>query len=323
MRSNSLTAGARALGVLAVALAGSPLVAGPVGDMYTVQGTNFPNTYGATSVTFDGVSELVGGPAPQGLRVNETSTAFAGIAGGLSTNKGAITQFENTGEILEWVFRSQDDGPYNDLPGAWSFRLADIDFGSKAVQYAFTPFIYFLASNGSPLVIPGALVTAFDLQVGVHPLNPAITQVVYLEDDDDQIYEDGKILIESADTTGELNANTIALLTGQQKVPGFAVGGLFAAVDDPPPTLIGDANGDCSVGAADYALWAAQFGQTAEGLSADFDGNGSVGAGDYALWAANFGNTCPPAGAAVPEPSSVGLLLIGLAGMFLVGRRRA
>ncbi len=61
-----------------------------------------------------------------------------------------------------------------------------------------------------------------------------------------------------------------------------------------PTGLIGDANGDCVVGTADYAIWAAQFGQSDVGLSADFDGNGSVGSGDYALWAANFGATCMP-----------------------------
>ncbi len=75
--------------------------------------------------------------------------------------------------------------------------------------------------------------------------------------------------------------------------------------------LVGDANGDCSVGAADYALWAAQFGQSGPSLSADFDQNGSVGAGDYALWAANFGHTCPPAanaaGSNVPEPRTAAL----------------
>ncbi len=93
-------------------------------------------------------------------------------------------------------------------------------------------------------------------------------------------------------------------------------------IPDPPPTLIGDANGDCAVGAADYALWAAQFGQTGAELSADFDGSGSVGAGDYALWAANFGNTCPPAVQPVPEPAT---WLLACAGAIAVatGRNRA
>ncbi len=91
----------------------------------------------------------------------------------------------------------------------------------------------------------------------------------------------------------------------------------------PPPSLVGDANGDCSVGAADYAIWAAQFGQAGADLAADFDDNGSVGAGDYALWAANFGNTCPPAaaGASVPEPSSCVLAALAAIGL-LAGRRR-
>ncbi len=91
-------------------------------------------------------------------------------------------------------------------------------------------------------------------------------------------------------------------------------------------TLVGDANGDCSVGAADYALWAAQFGQSGASLSADFDHNGSVGAGDYALWAANFGNTCPPGGgagaASVPEPASACLALFALVSGWAVCRGR-
>ncbi len=88
--------------------------------------------------------------------------------------------------------------------------------------------------------------------------------------------------------------------------------------------LVGDANGDCSVGAADYALWAAQFGQTGAGLSADFDGSASVGTGDYALWAANFGNTCPAGVANVPEPSG-GALAVGallLSGLWRARRVR-
>ncbi len=84
-----------------------------------------------------------------------------------------------------------------------------------------------------------------------------------------------------------------------------------------PATLIGDANQDCSVGAGDYAIWAASFGQTGVGLPADFDGDGTVGAGDYVLWAANFGQTCPP-DLSVPEPPTAALML----GMLALGLRR-
>ncbi len=102
----------------------------------------------------------------------------------------------------------------------------------------------------------------------------------------------------------------------------FRTSGVNNAILD-VPGLVGDANFDCEVGAADYALWAAQFGQRGS-LSADFDGNGSVGAGDYALWAANFGKTCPSpgGGAAVPEPASWCLALCGLVALGLVDRRR-
>lgn len=80
-------------------------------------------------------------------------------------------------------------------------------------------------------------------------------------------------------------------LTGVDSQPGTSTGD-YTLVIRWECGLVGDANGDGSVGAADYAIWAAQFGQSGPGLSADFDGNGSVGAGDYALWAANFGKSC-------------------------------
>ncbi len=73
---------------------------------------------------------------------------------------------------------------------------------------------------------------------------------------------------------------------------------VFRAIDYPRSLvlpflepLVGDANHDGTVGAADYAIWAAQFGLSGQFLAADFDHNGSVGAADYALWAANFGAT--------------------------------
>lgn len=86
-----------------------------------------------------------------------------------------------------------------------------------------------------------------------------------------------------------------------------------------PPPLVGDANGDGSVGAGDYAIWAAQFGQTGPALSADFDRSGSVGAGDYTLWAANFGKS---ASSSVPEPATGVLGLIAAVGLASVALGR-
>lgn len=87
---------------------------------------------------------------------------------------------------------------------------------------------------------------------------------------------------------------------------------------------LGDADGDDEVGSGDYALWAAQFGQTGDYLSADFDGNGYVGTGDYATWAACLTAADEPSltPAAVPEPTTVGLLLAGLTLIAAVGSLR-
>ncbi len=88
------------------------------------------------------------------------------------------------------------------------------------------------------------------------------------------------------------------------------------------PSLLGDANHDCQVGTADYSVWAAQFGQSGAGLSADFDANGSVGAGDYTIWAANFGESCSPLEASVPEPETAWLACLAMISFLVVAVRR-
>lgn len=83
-------------------------------------------------------------------------------------------------------------------------------------------------------------------------------------------------------------------------------------------SLLADINGDCSVGVADYAIWAAQFGRRGVALTGDLDGNGEVGVGDYAIWAASFGNTCSSDATLVAEPS-VSVLVVAacaLIGLF-------
>jgi hypothetical protein len=77
------------------------------------------------------------------------------------------------------------------------------------------------------------------------------------------------------------------------------------------PTLPGDFNGDGMVDAADYTVWR-------DGLGSSHTTE------DYETWKMNFGRTLPGGGsltAAVPEPISSILLIVGLIGMLPIHRR--
>lgn len=75
-----------------------------------------------------------------------------------------------------------------------------------------------------------------------------------------------------------------------------------------------DYNDDGTVDRADYALWAATYGnRIAAGMGADGNGNGIVDAADYTLWQDAF--SFPPLSLAVPEPVAMAvvcLLLVAL-----------
>lgn len=83
----------------------------------------------------------------------------------------------------------------------------------------------------------------------------------------------------------------------------------------PPAGITGDYNNDGKVDAGDYVTWRKAQGTT-NALANDPVG-GTIGTAQYNNWRANFGK--PPGagsgldGASVPEPASMGLLLIGLA----------
>jgi serralysin len=80
--------------------------------------------------------------------------------------------------------------------------------------------------------------------------------------------------------------------------------------------LTGDYNHDGVVNAADYTVWRDSLGKMGTGLAADGNGDGVVNAADYTLWQTHFGQTAggglgANANAAVPEPTSLLLLLSG------------
>lgn len=81
------------------------------------------------------------------------------------------------------------------------------------------------------------------------------------------------------------------------------------------PSNTADFNGDGEIDAADYVIWRKHNGAIGSGTQSTGDANGdtNVDSLDYAEWSKNFGSS--PAGSgggAVPEPSTVMLLLLGI-----------
>ncbi len=86
--------------------------------------------------------------------------------------------------------------------------------------------------------------------------------------------------------------------------------------------LAGDYNGDHTVDAADYTVWRNHFG-TSDTLPNDIS-PGMVTIDDYNIWKQNLGAALPAGAggaAAVPETSSLTLLLVGLAAVLPIRKR--
>ena len=98
----------------------------------------------------------------------------------------------------------------------------------------------------------------------------------------------------------------------------------FAFALPPEPDLAGDYNLDGVVDAADYTVWRDTLGTTGivAFTGADGNGDGEVTVADYQLFVSNFGTTLDSvtASAALPEPQVA--LLIGLASIGMLARRR-
>jgi hypothetical protein len=86
---------------------------------------------------------------------------------------------------------------------------------------------------------------------------------------------------------------------------------------------IGDYDGNGIVNAADYTVWKNAFGTVNSAV--DGNGDGMVNAADYTIWRDHLGQMLVPPGsaAAVPEPSAVFLLLVGVLLCACHSRRRS
>jgi autotransporter-associated beta strand protein len=197
-----------------------------------------------------------------------------------------------------------------------------------------------------------AIVTSFSQ---LHPMTLQVTNPLLIADATARVDLTDNILIApGAPTDGEnligrgvvhpasVFTSTAGLTVGY----GDAGGGNFEL----RATLLGDSDLDGKVNVADLANLAGNFGKTAGQLwiNGDFDYNGNVNVADLADLAGNFGKTlangsvgfaaaaaaapasvaagsaslAAPAATAVPEPASLGLLLLGSCTLFARRRRR-
>lgn len=81
-------------------------------------------------------------------------------------------------------------------------------------------------------------------------------------------------------------------------------------------TVVGDYDGNGSVGPEDYDVWAASYGSTTQ-LAADGNGNSLIDAADYTIWRDNL----PPTVLSVPEPGPALLAFVAGATVFVCRRR--
>lgn len=117
-------------------------------------------------------------------------------------------------------------------------------------------------------------------------------------------------------------ADATGVVTGWAYETDRAVG---IIAGDSGPVAPGDYDGDGKVAGGDFLVWQQQFGSTvAAGTGADGNGDTLVNGADLNTWKGAFG-TATGAGAAVPEPSSTMMALLGSAlicACWLFRRRR-
>lgn len=231
------------LACCALLLAGSVQAAGPTGDQYQFSGINFPDTYGPVTLTFDGIAENAGG-----MSVNERYNDFAGIPGGITTNFGPLTSYENSGDIVEFSFSTLDHQIFSDSPTTpWGFSVEDLEWpmlpGVPAYSVEATSYLY-LTSNGTPRAINPTLATALGVVVGPHPFDPSVGQVVFITGQGQDDYPDGvvSVVLEPEDTEDFPAALLQQLFGGSSAVINDVHAGIMIKhVPEPSSMVLGGA----------------------------------------------------------------------------------
>jgi Beta-propeller repeat len=85
----------------------------------------------------------------------------------------------------------------------------------------------------------------------------------------------------------------------------------IAKYSDVPP-LVGDYDNDGAIDADDYQVWRQAFGASGNQFAADGNKDGVVNAADYVVWRQRYGVPAISSLAAIPEPSPVILMVLGV-----------
>ena len=121
---------------------------------------------------------------------------------------------------------------------------------------------------------------------------------------------------------GAINGKTATLfaMSTNNGIQAFTLSLETPVVDD------ADFNGDGVVDGADFLTWQTGFGLSGQTdkSTGDADGDGNVNDADLAIWTTQFGtSTTPPATvSAVPEPATLALAAMGVAGLAAWRRRK-
>ena len=267
-----------------------------------------------------------------------TATIQPQGTGSLSTTYTGVIKTDRSASNIAFLSGSTIDANVN---GSWK-PLADATDGSSAADYGGkATFVFFVTVNfAGRNLVAGLTGGAIPIDSGGH-FDLSTTNVTFASGDlayrsstgdpagfasiagqSDTLSGTGTLssLIQGAQTIETLTlpvSSDFVLQPNSTTTINLHLAGQLVATSTFATPLPGDYNQNGVVDAADYVVWRKKSGS---GISLPNDDTPGVGPDDYTRWRAHFGQTRSgsgfgsglAAGSSVPEPSSLGLLVVVL-----------